>query len=225
MAPSCTALASYSQRVLNRNMTISSSHSQEYDRRPVSPERPLQLDRKQRSISDVEIFCKGVSCYKREVWLLLELLRFVSGFKLSWVRGKVRYSCPCAAIKRHERMEVQLHSFLQKALNGGERQASCYRRFPSDKDFWRSPLSRRLGGPQICGPQSRSGHSEGDKDLVHLTAIEQQLLGRSARSAVPCTDRALPLLSVVYLLLVIWGTEAVTKTEQSYKAPKAAKYT
>ena len=43
----------------------------------VSPERSLQLDRKQRSISDVEIFCKGVSCYKCQVWLLSRLLRFV----------------------------------------------------------------------------------------------------------------------------------------------------
>ena len=95
-------------------------------------------------------------------------------------------------------MEAQLHSFLQMPLNGGERQASCYRRFTRDKDFWRSPLSRRLGGPQ-----SQSGQSEGDKDIVHLPAIVQQLLGRSARSAVSCTDRALPLLNVVYLLLAI----------------------
>ena len=64
--------------------------------------------------------------------------------------------------------------------------------------FWAVPMSRRLGGPQ-----SRSGQSEGDKYLVHLLAIEQQLLGRSARSAAPCTDRALPLLNVVYLLLTI----------------------
>ena len=83
MTPSCTVLPPYSQRVLNRNMTISSSHSQEYDRRPVSPERPLPLDHKQRSISYIEIFCKGVFRYKREVWLLLKLLRFVPGFKLS----------------------------------------------------------------------------------------------------------------------------------------------
>ena len=45
--------------------------------RPVSPERLLRLDRKQRSISEVEIFCKGVSCYTPEVWLLLRPLRFV----------------------------------------------------------------------------------------------------------------------------------------------------
>ena len=89
-------------------------------------------------------------------------------------------------------MEAQLHSFLQKALNGGEQQASCYRRFTSDKDFCRSPLSRRLGGPtagldKVKGQKSRA--SEGNPAAIARSVSQQR--SSLYRPSCPASQRCL----------------------------------
>jgi hypothetical protein len=67
-------------------------------------------------------------------------------------------------------VEVQLHSFLTSALDGGEWSASRPYRFTPEKEY-RYPLNRRLGGPQ-----SRSGRFGEEKKTICLWLLHQFLV-------------------------------------------------
>jgi hypothetical protein len=73
-------------------------------------------------------------------------------------------------MKTYWEVEVQLHSFLTLAQDGGERSASCSGRFTTGESP-RHPIYRRLGGPQ-----SRSRRGCEEKNSQPLSALEPTII-------------------------------------------------
>jgi hypothetical protein len=73
---------------------------------------------------------------------------------------------PDHAVKAHGGIEVQLHSFLTSALDGGEWSTSRLGRFTPGKEC-QYPSSRRLGGSQ-----GRSGQFTEEKNQLPFPRFE-----------------------------------------------------
>jgi hypothetical protein len=76
-------------------------------------------------------------------------------------------------MKAYWGVDVQLHTFLILALDGGEWSVSCLGCFTSQgKSMW-YPLDRRLGGPR--SQSGCSGEGKNSQSLLGLEALSSSL--------------------------------------------------
>ena len=100
--------------------------------------------------------CTSLSCNRSFKWLS---------------KGKV---VPVHAIRVHSEMEVQLHSFLTLALDGGQWSTSWQGRLNPSKE------TRYLSNRSLCGPQHQSGRFGEQKNLFPLTGFEPRIVQPAA---------------------------------------------